>query len=101
MSMEDAMQKPDAAERRDDLDHMNRPRLAPRPGGGGGLDEAMADAIKRGDDERAEEAAGNPEHAVPLTESERAPHESLSDLIPTPSAEPPEGEGQVTPPIAP
>lgn len=95
------MEKPDAAERRDDLDHMNRPRLTPRPDGGGGLDEPMANALKRGDDERPETAAENSEHPVPLTESERAPRESLADLIPTPSADPPEGEGQVTPPIAP
>lgn len=95
------MDKPDAAERRDDLDHMNRPRLTLRPDGGGGDDEPMADALKRDDDERLEEAAGNHGHAVPLTESQRTPHEALSTVIPSPSVEPPDGDGQVTPPIAP
>ncbi|HRD47082.1 MAG TPA: hypothetical protein PLF78_11425 [Caulobacter sp.] len=95
------MDKPDAAERRDDLDHMSRPRLTPRPDGGGGEDEPMADALKRGDDEGPEETAETPDQTVPLTESERTSRESLADLIPSSSAEPSEGEGQVTPPIAP
>lgn len=94
------MDKPDAAARREDLDHVNRPRLTPRPDGGGEA-ERMADILKRGDDEASEKTAENPERAVPLTESERTPRESLTDLIPSPDAEPGEGDGQDTPPIAP
>ena len=95
------MDKPDAVERREDLDHMNRPRLTPRPDGGGDQDEPMAEVLKRDDDARPGTAAESPDHAVPLTESQRAPRESLAGLIPTPDAERPGGDGQDTPPVAP
>lgn len=52
-------------------------------------------------DDRPETSAENRDHVIPLTESERTPRESLSDLIPEPDAERPEGDGQDTPPIAP
>lgn len=92
--------RPDAATRRDNLDRL-QPRLTPRPDSER-AGEPMAEALERGDRDNAPQPDPAPAGpAVPLTESERAPRESLADLLPTPSAEPPEGEGQVTPPIAP
>jgi hypothetical protein len=96
------MDKPDAKARREDLDHTaGRPRLTPRPDGGGSDNEPMADILRRGDEEERTADSAARHAGAPLTESQRVKSESLADQLPTPAAEPREGDGQLTPPIAP